>query len=121
MLAWESDSFQPTIKESDLLLGYRNHTISMPTGYPLRANPSRQRQRGQNRDPAPAAAKALGLMTNYVTGDTAYDAEAVLAVIVNEPMPNPLCLAAPAPKKSDHIDTRQAYCPADLPMVHKER
>ena len=101
--------------------GYRHHTISdVDSELPVceqthPANASEVRVA----IPLLAAVKALGLAPGYVTGDSAYDAEAVLAVIVNELQAQPVVPRRAQQVQEYTIREGRVYCPAELPMAHK--
>ena len=103
--------------------GYRNHTISdADSELPVceQTHPANASE-VKVAIPLLRAANALGLVTSYVAGDTAYDAETVLAVIVNELHAKPIVPRRARTEETQDYTLRggQVYCPADLPMVHK--
>ncbi len=101
--------------------GYRHHTISdVDSELPLceQTHPANISE-VKVAIPLLRSAKALSLMTRYVTGDSAYDAEAVLAVIVNELQAQPVVPRRAQEVQDYTIREGRVHCPADLPMVHK--
>jgi hypothetical protein len=103
--------------------GYRNHTISdAESELPLweETYPANTAE-VTVAVPMLRAVKALGLATTYVAADSAYDAESVLACILNELHAQPIVpRRSTGPATPDYtIRDNQVLCTAGLPMVHK--
>jgi len=103
--------------------GYRHHTISdADSELPLweETHPANTAET-KVAVPMLRAVQALGFAISHVAADSAYDAEAVLACIVNELHALPV-----VPRRSNGqatpdytIHDGQVRCAADLPMVHR--
>jgi len=101
--------------------GYRHHTISdVDSELPVceQTHPANTSE-VKIAIPLLRSAQALNLATRYVAGDSAYDAEAVLAVIVNELQAQPVVPRRAYQTEGYTIREGRVYCAADLPMVHK--
>lgn len=101
--------------------GYRHHTISdVDSELPVceQTHPANTSE-VKVAIPLLRSAQALNLATRYVAGDSAYDAEAVLAIIVNELQAQPVVPRRAHQTEGYTIREDRVYCDADLPMVHK--